>query len=145
MLTRTTAVAGMPNKFEAQAEISARIERLPITRPVFWARNVIGAATFFDGYTVLAIAYAMPILVREWKLTPSEIGMIFSAGYLGQLVGAILCGWLAEKIGRLRVLLFTILRFVSMDIACLFTWSAGTMIAARFLQGIGTGGEVPVA
>jgi MFS transporter, putative metabolite:H+ symporter len=145
MLTQTLAFAGAANAFEAQANISARIERLPITRPVFWARNIIGAATFFDGYTVLAIAYAMPVLVRDWKLSPQEVGMILSAGYLGQLVGAIGFGWLAEKVGRLRVLLFTILLFVAMDIACLFTWSAVSMITCRFMQGIGTGGEVPVA
>jgi putative MFS transporter len=145
MLTKTHASAGMQGSFEAQASISARLERLPITRRVFWARNIIGAATFFDGYTVLAIAFAMPVLVREWKLTPHEIGLIFSAGYLGQLIGAVIFGSLAERLGRLRVLLITILLFVSMDIACLFTWGAMSMIACRFLQGIGTGGEVPVA
>ncbi len=53
---------------DPQADISARLERLPITREVFWARNIVGAATFFDGYTVIAIAYAMPVLVREWGL-----------------------------------------------------------------------------
>lgn len=130
---------------EPQADISARLERLPITREVFWARNIVGAATFFDGYTVIAIAYAMPVLVREWGLTPGQTGMILSMGYLGQLIGAILFGWLAEKIGRLKVLLFTILLFVSMDVACLFAAGATTMMAFRFVQGIGTGGEVPVA
>ncbi|MGO7016029.1 MFS transporter [Rhizobium leguminosarum] len=133
------------NAADRQAEISARLERLPITREVFWARNIVGAATFFDGYTVIAIAYAMPVLLREWGLTPSQTGMILSMGYLGQLIGAILFGWLAEKVGRLKVLLFTILLFVSMDVACLFAAGAGMMMAFRFVQGIGTGGEVPVA
>jgi putative MFS transporter len=145
MLMQTPAFAGAPGTFEAQARISARLERLPVTRQIFWLRNIIGAATFFDGYTVLAIAYAMPVLVREWKLTPSEVGMIISFGYLGQLVGAVFFGWLAERVGRLRVLLVTILVFVSMDIACLFAWGAWSMILFRFVQGIGTGGEVPVA
>ena len=130
---------------DGQAEISARLERLPITRRVFWTRNIIGAATFFDGYTVIAIAYAMPVLVREWGLDPQQTGMILSMGYLGQLFGAVLFGWLAERLGRLKVLLFTILLFVSMDIACLFAVSAGMMMLFRFVQGIGTGGEVPVA
>ncbi|CDN58050.1 MFS transporter, aromatic acid:H+ symporter (AAHS) family (plasmid) [Neorhizobium galegae bv. officinalis bv. officinalis str. HAMBI 1141] len=130
---------------DTQAEISARLERLPVTREVFWARNIVGAATFFDGYTVIAIAYAMPVLVREWGLTPGQTGMILSMGYLGQLIGAICFGWLAERIGRLKVLLFTILLFVSMDVACLFAAGAGMMMALRFIQGIGTGGEVPVA
>ena len=136
MLMQTPAFAGAPGTFEEQARISARLERLPVTRQVFWLRNIIGAATFFDGYTVLAIAYAMPVLVREWKLTPSGVGMIISFGYLGQLVGAVFFGWLAERIGRLRVLLVTILVFVSMDIACLFAWGAWSMILFRFVQGL---------
>ncbi|MGK9166690.1 MFS transporter [Inquilinus limosus] len=130
---------------DGQADISARLERLPITKRVFWTRNIIGAATFFDGYTVIAIAYAMPVLVQEWGLKPEQTGMILSMGYVGQLFGAILFGWLAERIGRLSVLLFTILLFVSMDIACLFAWGAASMMVFRFIQGIGTGGEVPVA
>ena len=128
-----------------RADISARLERLPVTGTVFWTRNIIGAATFFDGYTVICIAYAMPLLVREWGLDPQQTGAILSIGYLGQVVGAVFFGWLAERIGRLSVLLFTILLFVSMDIACLFAVGAGSMMLFRFVQGIGTGGEVPVA
>lgn len=141
----TTARNAAAGTFDGQADISARLERLPITRRVFWTRNIIGAATFFDGYTVIAIAYAMPVLVREWGLGPEQTGLILSMGYLGQLVGAVFFGWLAERIGRLSVLLFTILLFVSMDVACLFAWGAASMMAFRFVQGIGTGGEVPVA
>jgi MFS transporter, putative metabolite:H+ symporter len=108
-------------------------------------RVVVGIATFFDAYTVLAIAFAMPQLVSEWKLAPADVGMIISAGYVGQLFGAILFGSLAERIGRLKTLFITIVLFVSMDISCLFAWSGASMMAFRFLQGVGTGGEVPVA
>ena len=101
--------------------------------------------TFFDAYTVLAIAYAMPVLAREWNFTPGQIGAILSAGYLGQFFGALFFGWLAERIGRLNVLLITVVVFTSMDLACLFAWDATSMMAFRFVQGIGTGGEVPVA
>jgi MFS transporter, putative metabolite:H+ symporter len=129
----------------ANAALVARIERLPISRRLMMIRVIVGIATFFDAYTVLAIAFAMPVLVREWQLSPSEIGFIISAGYIGQLVGALFFGWLAERFGRLNVLLFTIVLFVSMDIACLFAWSGMSMMAFRFFQGIGTGAEVPVA
>jgi putative MFS transporter len=46
MLVQTPAFAGAPSTFEAQAKISARLERLPVTRQIFWLRNIIGAATF---------------------------------------------------------------------------------------------------
>lgn len=65
-----------------------------------------------------------------------------SAG--AQLIGAILVGWVAEKIGRLPTLLIAILVFV-LDGRRLFAWSGASMLIFRFLQGIGTGGEVPVA
>ncbi|ASN53743.1 MFS transporter [Sinomonas sp. R1AF57] len=128
-----------------QTDIVARLERLPITRRLTMIRVVIGSATFFDAYTVLAIAFAMPQLVSEWHLTPGEVGLILSSGYLGQLFGSVFFGSLAEKIGRMPTLFITIVLFVSMDLACLFSWGAWSMIAFRFLQGIGTGGEVPVA
>src|SRR5207253_6325183 len=64
---------------------------------------------------------------------------------VGQLLGAVVFGSLAEKFGRLRILFITIVLFVSMDIACLFAWSGISMMLFRFLQGVGTGGEVPVA
>src|ERR1700730_6166302 len=129
----------------ANAELVARLERLPVTPRLLLIRVIVGIATFFDGYTVLAIAFAMPSLVSEWKLTPTEVGLILSAGYVGQLFGAVIFGSLAEKYGRLRILFITIMLFVSMDVACLFAWSGVSMIAFRLLQGVGTGGEVPVA
>jgi putative MFS transporter len=134
-----------PFNAAANSQLIARLERLPVTPRLKLLRVIVGIATFFDAYTVLAIAFAMPQLVSEWKLTPTEVGMIISAGYVGQLFGAVLFGSLAERIGRLRTLFITIVLFVSMDIACLFAWSGVSMMAFRFLQGIGTGGEVPVA
>ncbi|MGB7013313.1 MAG: MFS transporter, partial [Pseudolabrys sp.] len=127
------------------AEVVARLERLPVTSRLKLLRVIVGVATFFDAYKVLAIAFAMPQLVSEWKLTPTEVGMIISAGYVGQLFGAVVFGSLAEKIGRLKTLFITIVLFTSMDVACLFAWSGVSMMAFRFLQGVGTGGEVPVA
>ena len=129
----------------ANAQLVARLERLPVTPRLMLIRAIVGIATFFDGYTVLAIAFAMPSLVSEWKLTPTEVGLILSAGYVGQLFGAVIFGSMAEKFGRLKTLFITIVLFVSMDISCLFAWSGASMMMFRFIQGVGTGGEVPVA
>lgn len=130
---------------ERAAVLVARLERLPVTRPVLWARGCVGMATFFDGYTTIALAYAMPILAKQWSLTPSATAAIISSGYLGQLIGAVFFGWLAERIGRLPVLAIAIGIFAAMSAACIFAWGPESLILFRFLQGIGTGGEVPVA
>ncbi|HXP96872.1 MAG TPA: MFS transporter, partial [Telmatospirillum sp.] len=129
----------------ANSLLVARIERLPISRKLLAIRVIVGISTFFDAYTVLAIAFAMPQLVTEWSLAPAMVGMIIAASYVGQLFGAVSFGWLAEKVGRLTVLKFTILLFVSMDATCLFAWSGLSMLVIRFFQGVGIGAEVPVA
>jgi putative MFS transporter len=147
MTVQVAAVEGAtsPGSPTNMQVLVARIERLPISRRLMLIRVIVGVATFFDAYTVLAIAFAMPQLVGEWKLSPGEVGLIISGGYIGQLIGALFFGWLAERIGRLHVLLVTIVLFVTMDIACLFAWSGMSMLVFRFFQGIGTGAEVPVA
>lgn len=144
-------LTGMKGRDTAEADqddgalLIARLERLPITSPVLWARGIVGMATFFDGYTTLAIAYTLPVLARLWHLTPTLSAEIISSGYFGQLIGAVLFGWMAERIGRLPVLTMTIVIFATMSCACIFAWNVQSLALFRFLQGIGTGGEVPVA
>ena len=129
----------------SRQELLGRIERLPMSRLLMWTRIVVGTATFFDGYTTLAIAFALPQLRGAWHLSPAEVGWIISAGYLGQLVGAVCFGWLAERSGRLRILTVSVIVYAVMNVACIFAWGPAAMMAFRFIQGIGTGGEVPVA
>ena len=96
----TSYAGGGGSAATANAELVARLERIPVTRRLLLIRIIIGSATFFDAYTVLVIAFAMPQLVKLWNLSPADVGLILSAGYVGQLFGAIGFGWLAERIGR---------------------------------------------
>jgi putative MFS transporter len=128
-----------------QERLIARLERLPISRLHTLARLVVGCATFFDGYTSLAIASALPVLVPEWGLKPQNIGFIISIGYLGQLTGALCFGWVAERYGRLRATTMTVAIYAVMNIVCVFAWGPVSLAVFRFIQGIGVGGEVPVA
>lgn len=123
----------------------ARLERLPITRRLKAIRVIVGLSTFFDAYTIIAIAFALPQLTQEWGLTPTFVGLIIAASYMGQLCGALFFGSLAEKIGRIGVLRITIIMFVLMVQACLFAWNGWSILVIRFLQGVGIGAEVPVA
>lgn len=145
-----TPTSGMAEQQSEPSEITAsqlvaRLERLPASRPMLWARCIVGMATFFDGYTTLAIAYALPILAKSWHLVPTTTAAIISSGYFGQLIGALCFGWLAERFGRLPILIFTTAIFAVMSGFCIFAWSAHSLMLFRFIQGIGSGGEVPVA
>ncbi len=125
--------------------VVARIERIPTSWWHVRARIIVGVATFFDAFDALAIATALPVLVPMWKLTPPQIGMMISAGFVGQLIGALLFGWVAERFGRMPAMIWSIATFAVMSLVCAFAWDYNSLVAFRVLQGIGLGGEVPVA
>jgi putative MFS transporter len=127
------------------ASLLARIERTQISPWHIRALLVMGSATFFDAFDVLAIAYVLPALIGVWKLAPRTIGVLISSSFIGQIVGALFFGCLAERIGRLRCAKITIAVYSLMSILCAMSWNIPSLLAFRTIQGIGLGGEVPVA
>src|SRR6185295_18641820 len=126
-------------------DIVARLERLP---PSWWqvkARIIVGVATFFDAFDALAIATILPVIVPLWKLTPPQIGFMISASFVGQLIGALLFGWIAERFGRMTAMVWSIALFAVMSLVCALAWDYDSLLVLRTIQGIGLGGEVPVA
>jgi MFS transporter, putative metabolite:H+ symporter len=126
-------------------DIVARLERLPTSWWQVKTRIIVGVATFFDAFDALAIASVLPVIVPLWKLTPPQIGFLISAGFFGQLVGALLFGWIAERYGRMTAMVWSIALFALMSLVCALAWDYNSFLVFRTIQGIGLGGEVPVA
>jgi putative MFS transporter len=125
--------------------IAARLERLPYSRWHITVTAFLGVAIFFDGFDALTTAYVLPVLIREWHIAPANIGWLISITNVGQALGALLFGWLAERIGRVRTAQITIALYAVMSLLCAFTSNYQELFACRFLEGIGLGGEIPVA
>ena len=125
-------------------QIAARLERLPYASWHRKMRIVLGTAFFFDGFDSLAIAYVLPVLIPLWHLAPGQTGNLIAIGAVGQLLGSIGFGWLAEKIGRVPVMMLSLLIFAAMSLACVWVWGYQSMLWLRFLQGLGLGGEIPI-
>ncbi|MDR2281085.1 MAG: MFS transporter [Gordonia sp. (in: high G+C Gram-positive bacteria)] len=125
--------------------INARMERLPMSRWHIKARVIVGAVTFFDGFDQLMIAYSLPDLPTAWNLTSTMIAWVIAVGGLGMLFGALGGGWLADRIGRLRVIEISLVVYAIASLGMAFTNSLLIFMILRFIQGLGLGAEVPVA
>ncbi len=126
-------------------QIAARMERLPLSSWHNKMRFIVGSANFSDAFDALTVAYVLPALIPLWHIGPAQIGALISIGYAGQVVGGVLSGWLAEKYGRVPLMVGNIVLFSLMSFACILAQDYSTLFALRFLQGIGLGGEVPIA
>ena len=129
----------------SQELVSARVERLPLSKWHLRMMSIAGIAHFSDAFDSLAIAFVLPVLVGLWKIAPAEIGFLISAGYVGQMLGAVAFGWIAEKYGRRTALRWTVAVISIFSLACAFSWNYTSFLIFRTIQGLGLGGEVPVA
>lgn len=146
----TLEVSGNSNSHDGQvvdraSQLLTRMESVPFSRWHLKPRIIMGSATFFDAFDALSLAFVLPVLIGMWSLSPAQIGLLIGSGYIGQAIGAIFFGWLAERRGRVFSAKWTILLMSVMSIACVFSGNFMALFIFRFIQGIGVGGEVPVA
>jgi MFS transporter, putative metabolite:H+ symporter len=122
-----------------------RLEAVPISGWHVRPRLVVGSATFFDAFDTLTLAFVLPALVAPWNLSSTHIGALIAAGYLGQLVGALIFGEVAERYGRVRAIAAATALMSAIGIACVTSDGFWSLLVLRFIQGVGIGGEMPVA
>ncbi|NBD24855.1 MFS transporter [Paenibacillus glycinis] len=111
-------------------------------RNVFWAA---GFGWMFDAMDVGLLSFILVALRKDWGLTAQEAGLLGTVNLVGMAIGAVLGGYLADRIGRRPVFLFTLVVFGAFSFGSAFAGGLGIMLALRFLMGVGLGAELPVA
>jgi MFS transporter, AAHS family, 3-hydroxyphenylpropionic acid transporter len=96
-----------------------------------------------EGLDLQSTGIAAPRMAREFHLAVAQMGWAFSIGALGLLPGAAIGGRLADKLGRKRVLMLSVALFGIFSIATTQVWDLNSLLAARFLTGLGLGAAMP--
>ncbi|AFM40009.1 sugar phosphate permease [Desulfosporosinus acidiphilus SJ4] len=126
-------------------KISERLEQLPVSRFHYVLLITAGLGWMFDSMDTGIVSFILPVLMKDWHLSPEQIGNIGSIGLLGMAIGAVISGTIADRIGRKKVFAFTLLTYSIATGLCGLSWNLTSLLVFRFIVGFGLGGQLPVA
>jgi MFS transporter, AAHS family, benzoate transport protein len=106
---------------------------------LFWCALII----IFDGYDLAVVGIALPSIMKEFGVDPTNAGFMVSSALFGMMFGAIFLGTIADKIGRRWTIAICIGLFSVFTAAAGLTHDPVTFSLARFLAGLGIGGVMP--
>ncbi len=124
--------------------ISERLDRLPATPLLRKVIFIAGLGLMFDAMDQGMVSGVIASIGLDWQLDPMQLSLLGSSGVLGMMLGALVSGFAADKWGRRTVVLVTLLVFSLGSALCGFAPNYELLLFARFLTGIGLGGELPV-
>ncbi len=98
-----------------------------------------------DGYDTVAMGFIAPSLVQVWGISRSALGPVMSAALIGVAIGALLTGPIADRYGRRRLLILSVLWFGGWTLLSARAQTIGELTALRFMTGLSLGAAMPNA
>ncbi|HEY3813640.1 MAG TPA: MFS transporter [Caulobacteraceae bacterium] len=108
-----------------------------------WTLALCGLAALAEGFDIQSMGVAAPGIGPALRITRDQLGPVFSASLLGLLIGAVLFGRLADRVGRKWVLIGSMAAFGVFSAATAFAWDLNSLLWIRVLAGLGLGGALP--
>ncbi|NML27892.1 MFS transporter [Zoogloea dura] len=106
---------------------------------LFWCALII----VFDGYDLAVAGVAMPAIMKDMGVSPTQAGFMASSALFGMSFGAIFLGTLSDRIGRRGVIVMCLVLFSVFTAAAGLAGDPVSFGAMRFLAGLGIGGVMP--
>ena len=134
----------MDTTIHAQVAIPARIDRLPLSREIWGIMLLAGVAWLVESYDVGVIGSVLPSLVKEFHLGATSLGLLAIASTLGIVLAVIPAGWLADTIGRKKILVIGTAWYAVFSLLCGFAPTPTALVLLRFASGFGMGAIFPI-
>jgi MFS transporter, AAHS family, 4-hydroxybenzoate transporter len=127
-----------------QAKLKDLIDNSPMSVYQIIIVGICFILNMNDGIDVLAVSFTKSEIMKEWALSNTQMGSVFSAGLAGMTAGCLLLAPFGDSIGRRKVFLIA-LTLITVGMFGVFGAQAyWHVIVARLITGLGIGGILPI-
>src|SRR6201999_145732 len=123
--------------------IAEDIEGFPATVDRNARKALLGSALGYamDGFDLLILGFMLRAISADLKLSQTQAASLVTATLIGAVLGGIGFGMLSDRLGRVRVLTWTIIVFAVFTGLCAFSQGYWDLLIYRTIAGVGLGGE----
>ena len=132
-----------PGSLPARTSLSCLLDEARLSAYQIAIIAMCAAIAMLDGFDTQAIGFTAPALAASLNLPVNSFGPIFAGALAGGLLGALLFGRLADRVGRKRTILITTIVFAAGSLLTLTSDSRASLFVFRLLTGVGLGGAMP--
>jgi AAHS family 4-hydroxybenzoate transporter-like MFS transporter len=126
-------------------DVAALLDGLKLGRLHIVVFTLCFIALFLDGMDFGTVLVAAPAILRDWHLPQNAMGLVFGAGNLGLLVGAVIFGKIGDRYGRRLGIIAGVLTYSLPALVTGFAGDTTELLILRSLTALGIGGVVPNA
>lgn len=130
-----------PSSRSAGATVAERLDRLPWTPLHTRITLALSVGWLLDAFEVNIIGNVLGVLERLWKITAIQASALVTVWLLGIMVGALFFGYLADRFGRRKLFIVTLLLYSVFTVASALSPGYFGFLCFRFLTAIGVGAE----
>lgn len=113
-----------------------------------WRNTILaGLANYIDGGSIVAGSAALALWVAAFHLSPAFVGIIgaFSANAISAGIGALVGGWLCDRIGRKRIYQYDMLFYAFGMLWLVCAWRPWMLVVGFVLVGLAVGADIPAS
>jgi MFS family permease len=127
---------------QAQHQLGAALDRIPFRRAHVLILVLVAFGALFDAIEQYNVGLASPLIAAQWELSNAEVGLLTTLTFAGMAIGSLIAGVTGDRYGRRITYMYNLVLYTVGALLAAFAPDLGWLLVARFVVGIGLGGEL---
>jgi MFS family permease len=126
----------------ARRKLSAALDAIPFRRAHALILVLVAFGALFDAIEQYNVGLAAPQIAQLWSLSNAQVGLLTTLTFAGMAIGSLIAGVTGDRYGRRVTYMYNLLLYTAGALLAAFAPDIGWLLLARFIVGVGLGGEL---